>query len=458
MILAPVYARAAFADGRLDAKYFCSPGVRASEFMVLLRASGVQFRTVAGKGGMGEVAPLSRTKRVYAAPGEESLPYLRPYDVFDYLPQSADLLAKAGGSDLDRLMPAAGTILQTCSGRNLGPLAYADKYIEQFVVSDDMLRLVILDEHERFYTLAFLSTPSGQALLTRSKTGGVIDHLSADDLAAVQVPFFDSGFTAEIAGSMRRAVNLRESARMSLDRLIREYTQATAVPQPHTQLKNGWTQRASLLRGRIDSAYYDPRVAAIRSALSRRGGVRVGDVAETFIPGRYKRYYVESDHGRPIVSGRQLLQSQPVNLRHIASRSFDFSDYELTAGMVAFGAEGRAEERISQPSLITRDRAGWLANNHVMRVRPKDGVNAGWLYLSFAIEQVQAQVRASACGSVVDAVYPSDLDDVLLPPVDNARGDRAQKCWDDLAEANQVERAAIQSVEDRILAVAGIPS
>ncbi len=35
--------------------------------------------------------------------------------------------------------------------------------------------------------------------------------------------------------------------------------------------------------------------------------------------------------------GRQLLQAKPVNLRYIASRSFDFSVYELSDGMIAFG-------------------------------------------------------------------------------------------------------------------------
>ncbi len=53
-----------------------------------------------------------------------------------------------------------------------------------------MLRLNIDDEADRLYALTFLSTPTGQALLTRSKTGNVIDHLSADDLAAIEVPFF----------------------------------------------------------------------------------------------------------------------------------------------------------------------------------------------------------------------------------------------------------------------------
>lgn len=455
MIIAPLRSQVAFSSGRLDAMYHCSPGVLANERILMLAAGGAELRSVAGSGGLGRVGATSRTRRVYAAPGEESLPYLRPYDVFDYLPQPADHLSKSGSVGLGGLIPEPGTILQTCSGRNLGPLAYADSYVSRFVVSDDMLRLYIDDEDARFYTLAFLKTPTGQALLTRSKTGNVIDHLSADDLSAVQVPFFDDALASRTVADMSRAVALREAARVRLDDLIAEFSSQTPGSARDGRLADGWTQRAADLGGRLDAAFHDPLVTAIRNDIEAAGGVRVGDVAETFIPGRYKRYYVESEHGRPIVSGRQLLQAQPVNLRYIAARSFDFSVYSLDEGMIAFGAEGRAEDRISQPALITGDRTDWLANNHVMRVRPRPGVNPGWLYLCFASWQVQAQVKASACGSVVDAVYPGDLDNVLLPPIDETRGDAAYKCWKDFAESNRLETDAIARLENAMLTGVG---
>lgn len=452
MIVAPVRAQVVFSEGRLDASYHCSPGVVASERLLMLEAAGAKLRPVAGDGGLGRVGATSRTRRVYAAPGEESLPYLRPYDVFDYLPQPADQLSKRGSAGLSGLIPDVGTILQTCSGRNLGPLAYTDSYLSRFVVSDDMLRLHIENEDDRIYAFAFLRTPTGQALLTRSKTGNVIDHLSPDDLGSVRVPFFDDAVRAQTVADMNRAIGLREAARVRLDDLIREYESQIPGLTRDGRLADGWTHQASALGDRLDAAFHDPLVTSVRHAMKEAGGTRVGDVAETFIPGRYKRYYVEPDHGRPIVSGRQLLQAQPVNLRYITARSFDFALYSLEEGMLAFGAEGRAEERISQPALITGERTGWLANNHVMRVRPREGVNPGWLYLCFASWQVQHQVKACSCGSVVDTVYPDDLDDVILPPVDEVRGDAAYECWSDFAEAGRVESGAIARLEQEMLA------
>ncbi|MGI5523051.1 hypothetical protein ACQEUX_19255 [Micromonospora sp. CA-259024] len=103
---------------RLDSSYHLSPGVKA-----LARVSGV---SVAG----GDVVPLGsiariwapkRFKREYAVGSEEAAQYLRPYDVFDYLPAPADLLSVKHNEDIDQLRLSEDMLILTCSGRNLGP-------------------------------------------------------------------------------------------------------------------------------------------------------------------------------------------------------------------------------------------------------------------------------------------------------------------------------------------------
>lgn len=445
-----------FAAGRLDAKYHLSQGVVASERMVLLEAGGAILRPVAGAGGLGRIDPTSRMKRVYAVPGEDAVPYLRPYDIFDYLPQSADLLSKRGSEDIDSLVPESGTILQTCSGRNLGPLALVDHYISRFAVSDDMLRLHIDDQSNRYYALAFLSTPTGQALLTRSKTGNVIDHLSARDLGSVPVPFFDDGLKGDVVRKIGQAVVLRERARIRLDELIRDAEADIRLVHRVDALHDGWTQSAADLSGRLDAAFYDPHVKGVRSTIKAAGGVRLQEVAELEMPGQYKRYYVEQGHGRPILSGRQLLQSKPINLQYLAPRAVEPASYELKPGMIVFGGRGRAEERLAQPALVTEDRSGWLASHNVVRARPRPGVNPGWLYLSLALPSVQVQIQARAFGSVVDVVEPDVLSDVLLPVGDAAAGPDALQCWLDFAAAIALEADAVGQLEGAILGRAGV--
>ena len=62
----------------------------------------------------------------------------------EYLPEERSRLS-THQNDIDALSVKTGTILQTCSGRNLGPLVIADKYLERFILGSDLIRISIED-------------------------------------------------------------------------------------------------------------------------------------------------------------------------------------------------------------------------------------------------------------------------------------------------------------------------
>jgi hypothetical protein len=180
-----------------------------------------------------------------------------------------------------------------------------------------------------------------------------------------------------------------------------------------------WSIRASACGDRLDAGHHHPAVRDSRLRVQGAGGVTLGTLAEAILPIRYKRYYVDRGHGRPIVSGRQLLQPEPVNLRYVSDRSFrNPSDYEIRAGYTVFGAVGRSEGRQAWPALVTDDRDGWLASNDVMRLIPREGVRPGAVWLGVATPQVQAQIEALSFGSVVDHMNPWDVEAVLVPAIE----------------------------------------
>jgi hypothetical protein len=447
MIVTTVRTRSILRRHRLDAQYFLSPGVEAEERLVLLKARGARAQTLGGPGGLGTVSALGRSRRVYAAAGEPSIPYLRPYDIFDYLPVAADQLSAKLEYGVSNLMPNSGTILQTCSGRNLGPLAYADKYLSRFAVSDDMLRVKIDDMNHRMYALAYLSTPTGQSLLRRNKTGAVIDHLSPEDLSQVEVVFVPDSIMYCVINDIKQAVSRREKARLVLAESVAAFENSLPAPKRGNPLSRGWTQHTRSLTSRIDAAYYDPLVNQVQKELRSVGGSRCEASAAAFVPPRYIRNYVSASYGRPVMSGRQLLQAKPINLRYISVQGIDASEYELHKNWLAFGMEGRAEERIAIPALINAERDRWLASEHVMRVIPRKNVGAGELYLAFACWQTQIQVRACSCGSVIDEVSPRDLLSVVLPPFDADLGQAVESAWSELSNANISENEAIRLLE-----------
>ena len=436
MNTATVKSHAAAAFDRLDAHFFTSAGVSATEQVSALKAAGhdvVHIRDIA------KVWDPPRFARAYAAPAERGLPYLRPYDVFDYLPAAADRLSIDRNDDLERLQPTAGTLLQTCSGRNLGPVTMADTSLAGFALSHDMIRIEVSDVELRYYLLAYLKTATGQALLRRGKSGSVIDHITTGDVASVPLVLIGPADREFIAHRMREALSVASQAREQLVRLLDTMEEILPTPSRTRSLHAGWTVRRSELSDRLDAAFYDPRILAAQQQLKDSGGVRCGDLATAFLPVRYKRFYVESEHGRPILSGRQLLQFEPVNLRHVSDRSFrNPEEYDLAVGTTVFGAVGRSEGRQGIPALITSERGGWLASNDVMRLRPRAGVSPGALWLATAARQTRLQINALSFGSVIDHMNPWDVEEVIVPGVPDSMARSAEHAWDRFAHAAEL--------------------
>jgi hypothetical protein len=442
--LLTVRARSGLSHERLDAGFFVSPGVAARERLTMLRAGGVDVQRL---GDLASVWQPMRFARAWAAPDEPGVEYLRPYDCFEYLPASDNRLSSDRTEHLDRLLVKPEMILQTCSGRNLGPVILADTYLSRFALSHDMARIEIADRDLRYYVLVFLSTPTGRALIRQGMSGSVIDHLSAERLSDVPVAILKDLVKA-IAEQARKAVTMRAKARIVLADALAAGSDALPMPHRAAPAKAGWTVRARSIGSRLDAAFNDPVIDQVRAQVKKAGGRRCGDLAAAFLPHRYKRYYVEPPNGRPTLSGRGLLQYEPINLRHVSDRSFEQPvDYELRTGMVVFGAAGRAEGRLAGPALVTSDRDGWLASDDVIRLIPRAGTRPAALWLAVASPQVQAQIKTLSFGSVIDHMKAWDVDEVLLPLVDSVWARRVGEAWEKLAESNALLADARKTLE-----------
>lgn len=437
---------------RLDSAYHLSSGKHATATLLSAREKGLAFRQL-GEGGIGNVWQPNRFKRAYAAPREKSLPYLRPYDVFEYLPVAADFLSVRRNRGIDTYLLKAGMILQSCSGRNLGPAVIVDRYLEQFIIGDDMLRIEIGDEALRHYALAFLRTSLAQALLRQGKTGSVIDHISEDHVAALQVPILKSSDFKRVSDWMGEAVRLRENARLTLTSIQTAYETALPTIERKQPTQLGWSVKTRKLSGRLDAASYDPLVSRVQTALLRIGGRPVGDVATVLKPpGRYKTVYVTAKHGNPLLSGTQLLQHVPINLQYIAAHALkNRAAYELRSGWIAYQADGRAEETLGLPVMISPDRDGWLASGHVGRVVANQDVDRGWLYAALRTPHAQLQIKSLASGSVVDATFPGDMERVILPPrVPGFEWGEVRRAWEDFARVAELENRAVHFLESQL--------
>ena len=447
-ILTSIRPRSVLANDRLDARYFTSDAVKAQETISLLEAGGLVVRPIAGPDGLGTTWTPNRFKREWASSHEDSMPYLRPYDVFEYVPEPAGRLSVLRTGNLSQLLIKPGVILQSCSGRNLGPSVIVDDALSRFVLSHDLVRIWIDDKTVRHYVLAYLNSPTGQLLMRRSRSGSVIDHLTEKDVAQTRVPLLATAQMNSIARLVARSLRKLETSRSDLIALRTEMDARCPLEGRGTALNTGWSVSRRSIDDRLDVAWNDPFVRKVRVDVLASGGVRCGDVASADLPLRYKRYYVDPPHGRPILSGRQLLQFAPVNLRHASDRSFDApDDYVVRKGMTVMGGVGRSEGRLGAAALVTSDRDGWLASNDVMRIRPKHARDAGALYLSLASQVAQVQIKAMAYGSVIDHTHPWDIESVAIPKLDGGLGREASNAWSGFAKAAALMQEAVNQIE-----------
>lgn len=444
--------------GRLDAWYYLAPGAAASRRLDKAKAAGLATRRLGGADGLAKVWMPNRLKQRPAMEGEPSRPYLKPHDLFRYLPRAAARLSIGRTPGIDAYETTRGLILQTRSGRNLGPSLIVDTDTAGFIVSDDLMRIQIDDERMRFYVVSYLQSRTGQSMLRRDKSGSVIDHLSVPQVEAQHIPLIDDQAIDLVSNIMRSAFLAIEDARKGLRAAMDAYQAQLPQPSRDTLPREGWGVTASEMTGRLDAASYDPLVDAVREQLAAAGGKPVRAVAKVLKPpGRYKTRYVAQPHGLPFMSGTQILQLEVINPRYMAERTFkDVNAYRLRPGWSVYQADGRAEEALGEPSLIPTDRDGWLASGHVGRLVPRDGTSPGWLWLAAHTWQAQVQIKALSSGSVVDSTFSWDMESVILPPVLDVDGAAVTAFWEKFAEARRLQRKATQLVDDTLAEISGV--
>ena len=252
----------------------------------------------------------------------------------------------------------------------------------------------------------------------------------------------------------KKSYKLSSYARTKLSSLSDEYNSKIGVSITSKPLKGGWTVNVKdvLKSGRIDAAYHDPYTLYAAEELKKHGGSIMSEKANIVKPsGRYKTNYVDKENGEPLLSGRQLLQHEVVNMKYLPKLSHDkYSEFRLKHNSVAYPADGRVEGRLGTPTFISKKRTDWFASGQIGRVIPKENVHPGYIYLAMLHPIVQAELYSLACGSVVDSVYPDDVEKIIIPPEIDFDYTGVVDAWEKFDEADSLKNEACKIFEESI--------
>lgn len=402
-----------------------------------------------------------RFRRRYTS-SEDGSPFLMPSEVFTFSPQASKYI-KAYPREV---FVKEGWLLITRSG-SVGRCLISTELLEKFVLSDDLIRVVVKDGVDIGYISAYLQTWIGQAFLVKDKYGMTVKHLEPSHIGNIPIPRIPS-LESQVAEKMRRVRQLRNLGQNQLSQaqhlLVSELGMTTIDAANvsyfgatgHKDAKC-FEVESHRLTSRMDARYFSPLTQAVTRSLrrSRFPVIQFGEVIEdVFIPGRFKRSYVEDKRiGIPFLQGSHIPDLKPLDVKYLWKDMKNIGETLLRKNWVLLTRSGT----VGRVGIVRDGWNGWAASEHIFRIKVKGGVHPGYVVAILSSPYCQRQIEAKSYGAVVDEIGEQDTTlvkevEIVLPDEDIQKeiGDLVFNAFDNRDEANRIEDEAIETIESKL--------
>lgn len=370
------------------------------------------------------------------------LPYLRRSD--------------AESSKLSYLRIEPGMTLISCSG-TIGRMVYARPDMEGMWTSQHIMKVVPDPEKvQSGYVHAFLSSKFGVPLVTSGTYGSIIQSIEPQHLADLPVPRLGDEVEQQAHDLVELASMNRARAVALLRQCLADVRSLLGVGSQGVDQESVWsTVAASRLQARCDAYYYSMRCEVARRAF---GNARVpehrclGEVAEVFIPGIFKRRYAdEPSFGVPYITGVDVFQLAPTSERYLMSRVADEVRLRVRRGMFLIQEAGQLGGLIGKSVFVGEHLDGFAVSNNMVRVTAKDARDAGFIFALLSTNEGVTLVSREAAGSSIPHMDAARLRNLSLPWPDEVRRydvsqlvERAIALRDKATQAEDEARALVE--------------
>lgn len=348
------------------------------------------------------------------------------------------LISKKQVARNPRLLIEEGWSLITRSG-TIGRMAYVRADMAGLACSEDVLRVVPSPERiPPGYLYAFLSSRYGVPLVVSGTYGAIIQHIEPEHIADLPVPRFASAIEEAIAAKVNAASQARAEAVTLLhdatQRLhhtlgLRAPTPIATLPKPDVTPVS-----SSAFQDRGDAYYYGARNADSRAAFDRLAvNRRLGEVAEVFIPGIFKRLYAsDPQYGSPYITGGDVFELAPTSDKFLMTRVAAEYRLLLKRGMIVVQEAGQLGGLIGRSVMVGRHLDGFSCSNNMIRIVPEDDIDGGYLFALLSSEHGVRLLSREAAGSSIPHTDESRVKNILVP-------------WPSRAERETIGAPAIQA-------------
>lgn len=455
---------------RLNASSYKVESIKANEMLKNLKDSNYQIKKLwqlSRKIFIGK-----RSKRIFISK-KEGLPYLQPKEIFKFDLSSTKWIS-IETEDVENWGVSPFMILVTQSGSAGRPLLTNELFNEK-IVSQNAIRFDPNDNGRELigYIYAYLSSWIGQALLMSDQFGITVKHIEDHHLSNVQIPIIPE-LTEDINDSILKSYELREESQKLLfkaEKLL--YTELlTEIDEEDVDYFGGemgkevksFTTNFKQLESRLDASYHIPLAHMVLESLyhlKNKGSLKkLSEVSDSFVPGRFKRNYVDPDNGIPLLQGSHIPLIKPIDIKSIWKGMKNIEKYVIKKDWILVTCSGT----IGRLSLVSDYWNGWTATNHLLRIIPKETeIHPGYLTSFLLSIYGQVQFQRLVYGGVVDEIGEAGelIDDILIlkpnnEDIENCIGNLVLEAYNKRDEAAKIENETIKILENRLVEISGL--
>ncbi len=457
---------------RLDAEFYSKERLKAQVLIEELKKQGIGILNVGDNSVVKDIFWPGRFKRKYVS-SKEGKPFLTPKEIFTFKISPRKFVT---GYPQD-VEIEKDWILVTRSG-SVGRLMISNSILTEFILSDDIIRVIPNSEFPFGYIYAYLNTWIGQAFLTKTNYGGPIKHIEPHHVASIPIPILDEDIMKRINKKILKAHKIREEAQLKLIEAEEMFYQELGLPkidEDDVEYFGGeagkkvkaFTVKASELNMRFDASYHNPlaetsRRRILKESQSSRTYILkyLKEIADSYTPPRFRRMYVNPEEGVPLLQGSHVPMIKIFDLKYQWKGMKGLEKYILKKGWILVTCSGT----LGKTALVSSSWEGWIATNHITRLIPKDSteINPGFLALYIQTTYGQSQILALSYGAVVEEIGEAGelFDQILVPLPDKSIQDKIGnlviEAYELKDKANMLEQEAVSMLEKHLEELSGV--
>jgi len=310
----------------------------------------------------------------------------------------------------------------------LGQLTLVGDKLHNSTTSDHVIRFTVdKSKIHNAYLATFLSSEFCKGQLLKNAAGAVIPAIRPEALMNIKVPILNEKIQTDIGNLTIKAVIKREQAIDLLDKaktLILYYNNLPSLNEteidtldPNKEVEIRLVSSNEFSNDyRLDAHFYNPVAKNIIDNITQKSAKNsyLSDLAEDIIIGkRFKRNYVESEFGTPFLSGKNIIQIRPTDLKHLSNTEISFiEELLIKKNWTLITCSGT----IGRTCFVYNNYEDYAASQHILRVVPNEElIDPGYLYCFLSTDYGYYQMLRYKYGAVIDEIDDNNIANIRVP-------------------------------------------